>query len=75
MCTHSLLSCTSHVEVLGRLCTMPMSEFDMQTKELNNGRLAMIAVAAFTVQVGLTSQVFVSYLSHVKDKLSAYAGQ
>jgi len=54
---------------------MPMSEFDMQTKELNNGRLAMIAVAAFTVQVGFTSQVFVSFLSHVKDKLSAYAGQ
>ena len=28
-------------------------DVSVQTKELNNGRLAMIAIAAFVVQVGL----------------------
>lgn len=48
---HSLL----HAEVLGRVCTVLIMIFDMQTKELNNGRLAMIAVAAFVVQVSFTA--------------------
>merc|ERR1712217_817047 len=32
----------------------PKELFDMQTKELNNGRLAMIAIAGMIVQEGIT---------------------
>ncbi|KAK9819365.1 hypothetical protein WJX81_003558 [Elliptochloris bilobata] len=35
---------------LGLLPTDPKERYDMQTKELNNGRLAMIAIAAFVAQ-------------------------
>jgi light-harvesting complex I chlorophyll a/b binding protein 1 len=35
---------------LGLCPTDPKEKYDMQTKELNNGRLAMIAIAAFVGQ-------------------------
>ena len=35
---------------LGLLPTDPKERYDMQSKELNNGRLAMIAIAAFVAQ-------------------------
>ncbi len=35
---------------LGLLPSDPEAKKDLQTKELNNGRLAMIAIAAFVVQ-------------------------
>lgn len=35
---------------LGLLPSDPSARYDLQTKELNNGRLAMIAIAAFVAQ-------------------------
>lgn len=35
----------------------------MQTKELNNGRLAMIAIAAFTVQELVSNQTIFEHLA------------
>lgn len=38
---------------LGLTPTDPKEKYDLQTKELNNGRLAMIGIAGFVAQVGL----------------------
>ena len=39
---------------LGLTPTDPKEKYDLQTKELNNGRLAMIGIAGFVAQVSST---------------------
>jgi light-harvesting complex I chlorophyll a/b binding protein 1 len=41
----------------------PVAWKDMQTKELNNGRLAMIAIAAFTVEELVSHQEIFEHLA------------
>ena len=42
--------CNLGFDPLGLLPEDPQEKYDMQTKEINNGRLAMIAVAGFVAQ-------------------------
>ena len=48
---------------LGLTPTDPKEKYDLQTKELNNGRLAMIGIAGFVAQVGLSCHL--SCFSHL----------
>jgi len=52
----------------GLLPEDPKERYELQTKELNNGRLAMIAVAAFTVQELISGK---ELFKHTAEKVGA----